>query len=219
MNIRPLGKFGLIVFLLLAANQWAWTECTVREERYRNFSALVLENEFVRVVLVPGFGGRIAEYVLKPSAVNQLLPLEAEKKQVMPGVSKTLTNNGGFEDRFWDRTTPNNISPYQTTILEKGPARILVKLTWENDDQKIERTVSLSAGSTELQLDVKITNKSAQPAAWQYWAQAMVQVGGDFAPKGSDWMYTTIRTSKAGAKEVSGPRVRRVLIIPGHLFP
>ena len=218
MNMRRCKECGLILFWLVS-NLMAGTEGTISEATYRNFPSLVLENEFIRVTLVPDFGGRIAEYILKPSAANQFLPFQAEKKQALPGVFKTITNHGGFEDRFWNIDSPNSIAPYKATILEKGPVRLAVQLAWENEVQKIERIVSLSGDSAELQLEVRITNKSAQPATWQYWPAAMVQAGGDFAPKGSDWMYTTVRASKADAKAVPGSRIRKELIVPGNLFP
>lgn len=187
-------------------------ECSISEGIYQNYPSLVMENGLVKVTLVPAIGGRIAEYILKPSKVNQLLSFSITKSEIVPGVSKTATNFGGYEDRFWKLSTSNNISPYQAEVLEKTSSQIAVKVWWENESQKIERIMSLSSGSTELKMEVRVTNKSSNSVSWQYWAHARVNVGGDFSPRSSDWVYaaTSVSGNKAG--------LRRELVIPGHFF-
>jgi len=191
----------------------AGTRCRVSEATYQGYASLVLENDYVMASFIPAFGGRLAEYTIKPAEANQLFPFLGEKKETMPGVVKTTTNNGGLEDRFWRFALPNTISPYQVKILDNGPAQAAVLLSWENAVMKIEKTVALAETGVELKIEIKVTNKSAQPATWQYWPAAMVQAGGDFTPRGSDWMYEAVRV-KGGSDTL-----RKEQIIPGHLFP
>lgn len=127
-------------------------ECTAVNIDYtldgEKYKAVVLENSLVKAVVIPEYGGRIVEYTLKSTKHNQLDNTTGNPglKDVVGEEGQSGYSAGGFAQL-----------PFKVTIQKEGKEVILFAEA-ASDNLKVEKTMTLTAGSTKLNLKVKYTN-------------------------------------------------------------
>jgi len=185
---RRSGEFArqtiILVISLFFSQKTAIHSASITEGTYQGYKSWVLENEYVKVTVIPEVGGRIVEYIYKPTGNNYFLPYREQKISNNPllGLSKTKmeSNSGGYEDRFWKRRNEPNQSEYLVNIISRKGRQVSLKLTRLLGEDKIgiEKILRLQDRTTELQLAIKIINQSEYPVS--YCPHFRVQPGDDF---------------------------------------
>lgn len=140
---------------------------------YRGLQALVLENEHLRVVVLPELGGKI--WTVTSTRTNRQFLWHNER--VHP---RTVPFGASYDDSFfggWDELFPNDVaeelagepypdhgelwaSPWDWTIEHDGPDRAAIRLTLRTPISgcRFEKTISLTTGTPHLRLDYRVTN-------------------------------------------------------------
>lgn len=152
----------------------------------RSYRALVLENEYLKVTVLPELGGRIWRVVHKPSG-NDLF---YHNSTVMPspwgpGDMRGWFGVGGLE---WDLPVAEHGyawgTPWQVTAFEVDGQTGTVELTLPQDGRTLGATIriSLPADTAAFSVTTTLTNLSQQPVRFAYWNSAALAPGKDNRP-------------------------------------
>ncbi len=141
------------------------------------YPSWVLENDFVRASVVPGCGGRIANFFSKTMRCEYLLPTVITREEIVPGCPAGIvqTNWGGLEDWFWGTVPSRGAKRYDGVILERGGRSAAVRVSRDMRGFRLERTMRLRAESASLEITTSIRRISEPPARAQYWAHTYIQ--------------------------------------------
>ncbi|MDN3310897.1 DUF5107 domain-containing protein [Microbacterium oryzae] len=146
------------------------TDAISHEKRPRRWRAIHLENAYVRLMLLPEIGGRIhigydkvADYdffyrnnVIKPALVGL----------AGPWIS------GGVEFNWPQHHRPATFLPVETSIEREADGAVVV---WHGDIDPLQRMqsvhgVRLRPGSTLIEADVRLHNRTDAPQTFLWWA-------------------------------------------------
>jgi galactose mutarotase-like enzyme len=157
---------------------------------YCGFRTVILENELLRVVLLPEKGAEIYALVYKPQDIDVLFKRGSlQKPQFYP--TALVNSEEGFINSYaggWQEIFPSGgsacrvgnlaigthgevfILPWSWQILEDSPQHISVRF-WVRTVQMpflLERTMSLEAGSAVLKIEETLHNESPEelPFMW-----------------------------------------------------
>ena len=150
---------------------------------YRGFDALVLENEHVRVVVLPGHGAKVTEFVSKHA--DRDLLFHHSRFDVRPPVFGANADDwwtGGIDEiaptghacvvrgeqlpflgEFWSQ-------PWEATILERGPERVAVDLSAGGiiSPLRLDRRMELVAGEPFFRSRHRLTNVGHEPVDFMW---------------------------------------------------
>ncbi|MEJ2594024.1 MAG: DUF5107 domain-containing protein [bacterium] len=184
---------------------WYSTTEIIEEE----YPGIVLENEWVRLVILPDYGARILSFVYKPTGHEQFYinPVGApygiyegnfyyDWLMVFGGVFPTFPEPE--HGKTW-------LLPWDWEFIEIGPARISLKMEiqdtinypghpWKFDNGitgiRCTSTVILESGSTSFKLQHTLENTKAQLVSFEYWTCTTLAPGSDpgntFTPANSE---------------------------------
>jgi len=162
------------------------------------FETLILENAFLKVTLLPSYGGRILSIVHKPTA-RELLYQNPIGTPYLMGEDIFYYNYlvilGGIfpsfpepeHGRYWNQ-------PYQLEIISESAQAITVRMSRRDDidvvagvpqsydvgrtDILVELDVTLRAGRSNLELETRLTNtRSSAVDAFEYWTVTTLAPG------------------------------------------
>ncbi|HSN74708.1 MAG TPA: DUF5107 domain-containing protein [Anaerolineae bacterium] len=149
------------------------------------YRGVVLENEYLRLVLLPDLGGRIYQVIFKPTGSNQLYqnpvikpspwgPAEQGGWLAVGGIEWGLPvaeHGYAWGDRWGHITTPF------------GPDAAGVTLFMPYEEHlRAEVDVILRAGEAAFTLRPRIVNPTAQAVSYQFWLDAMLAPGPNNQP-------------------------------------
>ena len=154
---------------------------------------IVMENDFLKMVLIPSNGGRCSSLAMKNWKEPELVGW-APPKHVWGGL---------FEDHFWQQTYPGDYTDrhFQYEVIEKGPSRVSVRL-WArgvSDTYKrveISKTITIEAGKSSILARYRITNLCLpdgqdRPLKVGFWAHQVSRPSiGEFAESGAYFIPT-----------------------------
>lgn len=159
-------------------------ECVISDSwKIENMQTVIMENEFLRIVIVPDKGSDIVEFRYKPLDVDFLLQLPG-------GVRSPADGAGGLGDLAmldvygggWNEILPNggvpsnykgahfgqhgeiSLIPWKYSILENSPEKVSVKM-WVRAHRtpfEIEKTLSLEIGKAILSIEEQLTNHAGE---------------------------------------------------------
>lgn len=158
---------------------------------YCNQRAVVLENEVLRVLVLPEKGAEIVEMLYKPADVDPLLRLPASPRPPTTYPATKATQLGAFMDAYWggwQEMFPNaggncvvkgaelgqhgevTLLPWRWQIIEDSPGRVSVRF-WVDTVRTpfyLERTMTLESGKAVLSLAGKVINQGNEemPFLW-----------------------------------------------------
>lgn len=156
-------------------------DCTLRETKFLSYPSFTMENQYIRVTVVPYLSGRITEYIYKPTGYNYFQRYQEQRRvSFSQNVELVSHNFGGYSDQIWEEALRYNRGRYRFEILKSNSEITSIKVWKEAEDYKLERIMSIYKGSTELNIKVKITHNSEAPHPYSYWAHSTVNCGGDF---------------------------------------
>jgi len=200
----------------------------------RTFKAYVLENRYLKVTLVPEFGGRILSIIYKPTGHEQLYRTEVG---VPYGIKAGnfyydwLMVYGGIFPTFPDPEHGKTwLKPWDFRVVKQSAGEVTVSMSLKDDFDYSARPpkfrgatgleatyyVTLKAGRAALDARMVLKNPRAQTVKYEYWTCTTLAPGSDpknpkttggaeiIAPVGA---YTTPAWSAnlSGGDESAGP--------------
>ena len=158
--------------------------CRISEFSYMGYEALTLQNESLRITLLPGKGTDIIEFLYKPLDVDFMWLSYPGLRPVRPCPGGAADSNGNFLDHYpggWQEIFPNfgdacqykgasfglhgevSVLPWRYTILEDEPSCVSV-LLWVRGVRSpflIQKTLTLVSGSV-LMIKERLINESQE---------------------------------------------------------
>ncbi|MCB0686992.1 MAG: DUF4432 family protein [Saprospiraceae bacterium] len=157
--------------------------CTISDDwTYHNMPVIWMENDFVKIGILVGRGSDIFEFRYKPRNLNFMLRLDKDIYNPAQVVSQIRNTENQLEDYYyggWQEVLPNSAAglyrnaqlgqhgeiwmiPWKHAILENTGQRVSLKC-WTRPLRVpilVEKTLTLTADSTNLSIDERLTNES-----------------------------------------------------------
>src|SRR5262245_23717846 len=138
----------------------------------KSYNAVFLENEYLRVTVVPELGGKLYA-IYDKTAGRDVLYTNHVVKYAMVGIRGAWTS-GGIEWNFPDGHTLTTVSPvdYVTRTEEDGSATVIV-----GDTERVQRmqwavAIRLRPGRKFVETEVTLNNRREVPGRYWFWATA-----------------------------------------------
>jgi hypothetical protein len=163
----------------------------------RRFKAYVLENRYLKVTLVPEFGGRILSIIYKPTGHEQLYRTDVGVPYGIKGGTfyyDWLMVYGGIFPTFPDAEHGKTwLKPWDFRVVKQSAAEVTVSMSFKDDfvfpaapkqfrgSTGIEATyyVTLKAGRAALDARVVLTNPQDKTIPYEYWTCTTLAPGSD----------------------------------------
>ncbi len=147
----------------------------------RDFAAIILENEYLRLTVLPELGGRIYEVIFTPTG-HSIFYKNAVLKPTRWGHETQgwwLAAGGiewclpveehGYEwGQEWDSEIAQTADQATVTVWDTRSA----------DRLRARVAITLSAGRSYVTVSPRIENPTTQPVRYQFWLNAMLASGG-----------------------------------------
>lgn len=146
----------------------------------KTFRAIVLENEFLKVTLLPELGGRIFQITHKPAGRDLLYNNRVLKptRWGMPNQDGWLAA-GGIEWAFPTQEHGYEWNAAWDARIERDAqsASVILTDTNANDRVRVQVRVTLPAHAAYLAISPRIENPTALPQPVQFWTNALLDLG------------------------------------------
>jgi tetratricopeptide (TPR) repeat protein len=153
-----------------------FTDRISRDKEPRIWEAIHLENEFVRLMFLPQIGGRIHIGVDKTNGYDFFYRNNVIKPALVGLAGPWIS--GGVEFNWPQHHRPATFLPVESTIErgEDGSATV-----WHSDLDPIQRMratygVRLRPGSSLIELDGRLHNRTDEPQTFLWWANVAARV-------------------------------------------
>jgi len=190
--MRSIGTYDFQHFPIEVAETGLWNggETPGTTLTTTTFDTVILENGYLRVTLLPAYGGRILSIVHKPTGRELLYQNAIGTPYLMHEdifYYDYLVILGGIfpsfpepeHGRYWNQ-------PYEFAIVSEGPDAITVRMSRQDNldvpvgvpsryevgrtDLLVELEITLRAGRSNLELNTKLTNpKPSAIPRFEYW--------------------------------------------------
>jgi tetratricopeptide (TPR) repeat protein len=142
----------------------------------RTWTAIVLENEYLRIVLLPEIGGRVHEALDKTNGYH-FIYYNRVIKPALVGLTGPWVS-GGIEFNWPQHHRPSTFEPVDWATAENPDGS---KTAWLSEIDRMFRmkaTVgfTLFPGRAYLELSVRLTNRTSEPQTFLWWANPAVHV-------------------------------------------
>jgi hypothetical protein len=145
----------------------------------QTYRAVVIQNQYVRLVVLPELGGRLLRWTDRVTG-RQLLYANPVIKPTRWGYRGWWLGTGGMEWAFpTEEHGLNEYRPWQYTLLWNG-VRV-----WDTDDRTglaIEVTIRTDSEHSFFTLTPRITNPTGASQQYQFWANAMLTLSDSNRP-------------------------------------
>lgn len=149
----------------------------------RAYTAIILENGYTRVTVIPELGGRILRWDDLRTG-QRLTYTNPVIKPTQWGYRGWWFATGGIEWAFpTDEHGLNEWRPWQYQMLSGAGWRGV--RVWDTDDRTgltVEVTLRLTGGRSDLIVAPRITNPTGETQVFQFWSNAMLTLSGGNAP-------------------------------------
>lgn len=162
----------------------------------QTFSTLVLENEYLKITLLPEYGGRIISMIYKPTGHEQLYqnPVGAPYGWWWTGTfyyNWLMIYGGIFPTLPEPEHGKSWFLPWETEILQETTDKVRVKMSWTDDvtftqysrygqtDIQADFIVTLAAGKASLDVEVVLRNNATTDQPYEYWTNASMAPGSE----------------------------------------
>ena len=145
----------------------------------KTYRAVFLENEYLRVTVLPELGGKLYA-IYDKTAGRDALYTNHVVKYAMVGIRGAWTS-GGIEWNFPDGHTLTTVSPvdFVTRMEEDGGAAVVV-----GDTERVQRmqwavAIRLRPGRKVVETEVTLNNRRETPGRYWFWATAAARATDD----------------------------------------
>lgn len=163
-----------------------------------NFEGKVIENEYFRIVLIPGYGGRVISYYYKPTGHEYLYQSPCgtpygigdgnfyyDWLMVYGGIFPTFPESE--HGKMW-------LKPWEFEVLKQTSDTVIVSMTATDNTQYVGRPgqfnngitgmvcevrIGVYAGRTNFSFDVRLSNPTNQSKKYEYWTCTTLTPGSD----------------------------------------
>jgi tetratricopeptide (TPR) repeat protein len=145
----------------------------------KSYNAVYLENEYLRVTVLPELGGKLYA-IYDKTARRDVLYTNHVVKYAMVGIRGAWTS-GGVEWNFPDGHTLTTVSPVDyTTRTEAGGSAVVVV----GDTERVQRmqwavAIRLRPGRKVVETEVTLNNRREVPGRYWFWATAAAPAADD----------------------------------------
>jgi uncharacterized protein (DUF362 family) len=153
----------------------------------RTFTALVMENEYLRLTVLPELGGRIYQCIFKPTGHNQFYqnPVLKPNRWGPPEQGWWLSAGGmewglPVEEHGYETAMPWTY----TTLTASDGVTVTVQDSTADDRLRASVDIYLPSGKSYFAVRPHIENPAGFPFNFKYWINAMMAPGGTNQPSG-----------------------------------
>ena len=146
----------------------------------KEYEAVFLENEYLKIMILPELGGRIQRAYDK-IAGRDFIYYNRVVKPALVGLTGPWIS-GGIEFNWPQHHRPSTFLPVDSTIEENKDGSVTV---WVGErermfHQKSMAGLTLSPGKAYLEIKVKLYNPTFLPQTFLWWANPAVKVNDDY---------------------------------------
>ena len=197
---RTTSTYSFRHFPIEINDQGVWDGPAIpsQESVVETYDTVILENRYLRVTLLPDYGGRILSIIHKPSGLELLYQNPVGTPYLMGEdifYYNYLMILGGIfpsfpepeHGRYWNL-------PYEFTVVAESDEHITVRMSRQDNldlvdgvperytigrtDVLVNVDVTLRAGSTSLKVDTTLTNTKSSPVdEFEYWTVTTLAPG------------------------------------------
>ncbi len=145
----------------------------------KSYKAVYLENEYLRVTVLPELGGKLYA-IYDKTAQRDVLYTNHVVKYAMVGIRGAWTS-GGIEWNFPDGHTLTTVSPvdYVSRMEEDGSACVVVGDTERAQRMQWAVAIRLRPGRKFVETEVTLNNRREVPGRYWFWATAAAKTTDD----------------------------------------
>jgi len=184
----------------------------------RTFKAIILENEYLRLTIVPELGGRIYKCLFKPTGQN----LFYENSVLKPSYWGPLSREenwwlaaGGMEWAFpTDEHGYKWGTPWEYSIGYKEGGITLSLWDTESDRLRVKIDISLLPGRAYFTLKPHIENPTSKETQYQFWNNALLTLGTRSVSPETRFIYPTSQVIIHGSGDPTLPHAGEMMSWP-----
>lgn len=160
----------------------------------RSFRAVVLENRYLQLTILPDLGGRIYECIFKPTGQDIFYRNEVLKPTHWGPLSREQNwwlAAGGMEWAFPVQEHGYEWGlPWSYSVHRSGlEAVVTVRDSVDTDRPRVSVEIGLRPGKSYFTIRPRIENPTAAPISYQYWTNAMLTLGGRSMSPNTEFVY------------------------------
>lgn len=142
----------------------------------KNYKLVILENEYVRIEIMPEIGGRIYRAVDKTNNYD-FVYYNRVIKPALVGLAGPWIS-GGIEFNWPQHHRPNTFGPveYRYGQTEDGSAKVWVSEIDRMYGTKVTAAFKLYPGKAYLEINAQLYNRTPEPQTFLWWANPAVAV-------------------------------------------
>lgn len=149
-------------------------------KREESYTALFLENEYIKVMILPSLGGRI-QMAYDKIGERHFIYYNQVIKPALVGLTGPWIS-GGIEFNWPQHHRPSTFEPVDFTIAEGAGGS---KIVYVNEVERMFHTKGMAAfilhpGSAYLEIKATLYNRSALPQTFLWWANPAVKVNDSY---------------------------------------
>jgi tetratricopeptide (TPR) repeat protein len=150
------------------------------EKKEKKYTALLLENEYLRMSLLPEIGGRLLSFTDKDSGF-EIFYRQSVIKPALIGMLGAWTS-GGVEWNFPHHHRATTFMPVDYTIRENddGSKTVWIGETEIRHRMKWSIGLTMRPGRSYLEADCRFMNRQSYIESMLYWANVSVHCGEDY---------------------------------------
>jgi hypothetical protein len=190
----------------------------------RTYKAVVLENRYLQLVLLPELGGRLYKCVLKSSGENIFYQNAVLKPSYWGPLSRDenwwLAAGGmewalpvqehGYEwGQFWAYDVEQLADAVSVIVSDKTAEE-----RYQNDRLWAEIRVTLPEDRSYFVVEPRLVNPTSQSVAFQFWINAALTLGSTSASPGTEFIYPTESMVVHSTSDSSLPGERQAMPWP-----
>lgn len=190
-----------------------------REHRVeRPYTVIRLENEYIRLAVIPELGGRVFEAYDKTTGYDFLYRQHVIKPALIGAYGSWIS--GGIEFNWPYHHRPSTLMPVDYTLEQEEDGTAIV---WLSEHEPVDRTkgmvgIVLKPGTSYFETRVAVTNRTPHKHTFLWWENAAVAVHEDYRlifPPDVTWVHhhydaghTTypIASGQYGADNIETPK-------------
>ena len=140
------------------------------------YTALVMENEYVQTVILPELGGKIYRALDKANQYD-FIYYNRVIKPALIGLCGPWTS-GGIEFNWPQHHRPTTFSPVEYSLVENEDGS---KTAWVGETEPLNRTkgmvgITMHPDKSYLKAEIRVTNRTDLPQSFMWWANLAVAV-------------------------------------------
>ncbi|HEY8938048.1 MAG TPA: DUF5107 domain-containing protein, partial [Cyclobacteriaceae bacterium] len=146
----------------------------------KTYNALFLENEFLKIMILPELGGRV-QMAFDKIKQRHFIYYNQVIKPALVGLTGPWIS-GGIEFNWPQHHRPSTFDPVDYTMEEHEDGS---KTVWVSEVERMFRTKGMAGfrlypGKAYLEINVKLYNRTPFPQTFLWWANPAVKVNDDY---------------------------------------